>query len=81
MALEQMEIYILKTEHWPKPHMVSKNLHLKVKCKTMKILEENVEETNLLEREYLYMTSNALSRKDKFGKLDSIKIFKQVFFC
>lgn len=71
-----MEIHILETEYCTKPHMVSKNLNLNVKCKT-KIFggkyKKNLQNL-LFAREYLSMISEVLSKKYKFDTLDFINI-------
>lgn len=82
MALEKMYIHNSESESSAKPHMVSRNLNLNVKCK-IHIFRRKYKRKSLdllFGRENLNMISDALSRKFKFKMLNfiNIKIFSSL---
>lgn len=79
----KMYIHISKSASSAKPHMVSRNLNLNVKCKAIHIFRRKYKRKSLdllFGRENLNMISDALSRKFKFKMLDfiNIKIFSSL---
>lgn len=73
---KKMYNHISKTESSAKPHMVSKNLNLNVKCKMIHIFRRKLKRKSLdlFGRENLNMILDVLSRKFKLNTLDFINI-------